>query len=219
MRKIIKTQQISLKYIKPTVLSRLFFGTKKEEILIPKGVTTIVPSDGDASLTVVGTPEGIDELKSMIRLLDVEPAVISAKVRLLERAASSKQATISAQFSLNLLNNTPTVADLLIDGEHLNLSFTAHVNGDSSVSWSIVTKYAEIESTDGLKLYQRQRYGTIYLCFKSPSPSLEDMLNSLGKGSSIQGFLKSIEGKDIQDGALLPPGSYIEITLTKVSKK
>jgi hypothetical protein len=219
MKKILKTQQISLKYIKPTTLSRLFFGAKKEEILVPKDLTTLIPNDGDACLVAMGTPESIEELKNLVRLLDVEPTVISAKVRLLQRTTDSNQATTLAQFSLSLINNTPTVMDLLLEGEHLNLSFTAHVSGDASVSWSIVTKSAEMEGTEGLKLYRRQKHGVIYLCFKSPSPSLKDMLNSLGKGSNTQNFLRSIEGKDIQNGALLPPGGYIEVTLVKIIKK
>jgi hypothetical protein len=200
-----KTQQIPLKYMKPTALSRLLFGTKKDDYLIPKGITTLVPSDGEAVLAVEGTPESIEELKSLIRLLDIEPTPVVAKIRLLRRTSDSKQAIVLADFFIKTTNNAPAALDLLVMGERMHLSFTPHANNDISVGWSVESQKGEAKTQ---QVYQRQRVKTLYY------PIVEEPLKL-----TIQSYLKSVEGKDMQDGALLPPGDYIELTMIQIGKR
>jgi hypothetical protein len=195
-----KIQQLSVKYVKPSYIARQLVGTKKEDTLVPKGLTTLIPSDGDLSLVVSGTPESIEEIKTIVRLMDVQAKVVTAKMRLLQRTSSNKQATVLAEFSLNLANNAVNEMNLLLEGKRVFLSITAHLNGDNSISW-----FAEraLEGESRVKSTQRQKRGTGYICLSDSS-------------TERRTFLQTLENKNIQEGALLPPGDYLEVTPTQI---
>jgi hypothetical protein len=197
---MIKTQQLSIKHVKPSFVVRQLFGTKKEENSLPKGLTTLVPNDGDGSLIVMGTPASIEELQTIVRLLDVQAKVVTAKMRLLQRTSSNKQASVLAEFSLNLANNATNEMNLLLESKRVFLSITAHLNGDNTISW--LTE-RELEKEARVKAMQRQKRGTAYVCLSDPSIERRT-------------FLQTLESKNIQEGALLPPGDYLEVTPTQI---
>jgi hypothetical protein len=183
------TDKITIKYVKPSLLIRQLFGAKKEESSLPKGLTTIFPNDGESSLVATGTPESVEELKSLIRLLDVQAKVVTAKMRLLERTSATKQATVWAEFSLSLANNATTEMNLLLGGKRMILAVTAHLNGDNTITWFAER---EMEGEKRQKATQRQRRGTAYVCLSDTS-------------TERRTFLQAFESKNIQQGALLPP--------------
>jgi hypothetical protein len=195
IKKIRRTQQLSLKYIKPSVIARTILGAKKEENLLPKGLTTLIPNDGDAYLAATGTSESIVELQGLLRLLDVPARKITVKTRLLRRPSEGTVAQTLAAFSMTLENNNTELITLFIEEERVDLSITGHINGDSSISWLVLY---DLEGEKQKKSYKRRKTNISYLSLTHPELSI------------------SSEIKDIQGLVLLPPGDHLEITLVSI---
>ena len=171
--------------------------------MIPKGLTLLVPSDVESSLTVAGTPESISDLKTLLRLLDVQAKEVTAKVRLIRRTSESKEVLELAQFSLATTNNNPSENPLFVEGKSRSLTLTPHINGDNTISWLVEV---EQEGEKRERFYHRIKQLTYYIALNDIS---EERNN----------YLKTQEGKELQGGAMLPPGDYLEITLTNAKIK
>jgi hypothetical protein len=51
--------------------------------LLPAGLTAIAPDNARRTLTVAGTPQAIEQVKEMVRLLDVAPRPVELRVKVL----------------------------------------------------------------------------------------------------------------------------------------
>jgi hypothetical protein len=90
--------------------------------VVPDGIRTVLGIAGDNSLLVRGTPDGIEALKSILRLLDVPPSQVRVRVSAGDLAAEGQALSGSA---LALTDVT--------GANRLEVSVIPRLNGDGTV--------------------------------------------------------------------------------------
>lgn len=138
------TETLRLKHIAPSGFIFVMAGTntssqgQEAEPLMPRGIERLMPDEAAWTLTVRGTPEGVNRLREMARLMDVASRRVLLPLRILRYTYSEtvKAPAIEEVGALtaNGTNNATLRLTAFGDGSLFNVEVTPHINGDDSVS-------------------------------------------------------------------------------------
>ncbi|WP_309712095.1 hypothetical protein [Armatimonas sp.] len=76
--------KIELRHITPSAAVKQIEGDGKQKSRKPAGLHRLLSSDADNTLILQGTDEAVAELKALLRLIDVKPAVLELKVQFVQ---------------------------------------------------------------------------------------------------------------------------------------
>lgn len=173
------TERITLQYTTPLQVTVMLKKTRhydessakpkgkkpeKVAIALPDGVLSIIPNAKNNTLSVKGTRAGIDNLKSLISILDVPKHKVTVKVRLVEvmfAADGTKTEKILLQPTLRTSENREkTITVPLPNKRSCVLGVTPRINEDGTlILVTLLSVQWENNSRDSLSRPVRMRPG------------------------------------------------------------
>lgn len=120
-----ETQTFALKYTTPAAVASMLSDDTK--LMLPDGIDSMTLELKKSALTFAGTPEALEQVGSLLKLLDVPTKKVKVTLRIVQ---GQKQATVSTEAKNN---KRCQVAD---PGRY-EFTLMPHINGDGSVSLAI----------------------------------------------------------------------------------
>lgn len=140
--------KLPLTQMRPTELMQILAGMN-DSILISGSIQTISPNDDKRYLLVEGTPEGVNRLREIIRLLDVSQKTLKLEARILlqnpTEGASKPMPAKVATAIMEIENNRLSDVVLVGQGRVFRFQMTPHMNGDGTVT--LFTRFADARVT------------------------------------------------------------------------
>jgi hypothetical protein len=136
--------KLSLSQLKPSEMVQILLESREPKML-PDGIQMISPDDENRHLLIQGTPEGVNHLREIIRLMDVRQKTLRLEARILlqnpAQGTNKSQPEVVATATIQMTNNRQGEVVLLSQGRVFRFQITPHINGDGT--FTLFTRFTD----------------------------------------------------------------------------
>jgi type II secretory pathway component GspD/PulD (secretin) len=140
----IVTERIALRFARPSEITRLINekpptdDAPESSSLLPEGTKSVTADEADKTLVVQGTAQAIEQVKSIVRLLDVPKPRVDLRIRLVRVAfaadGTAKSTTPSAPIITSVENNMRATTRVEDQKTTWSVTVVPRINGDGSIT-------------------------------------------------------------------------------------